>query len=110
MPHHKNLFFSFIRYFAQYVWFIRHVLNTILVLVIAGALVISWAEAMQFGNAIYFAFITAFTIGYGDITPVSTVARVVSIFIGLVGIIFSGLVVAISTKALSSAVDEFKQR
>jgi len=109
MGHNKTLFLTFIRYFLQYTWFIRYVLVMVLVLVIVGALIISRVEGMSLDNSIYFAFITGFTIGYGDIAPVTIIGRVTSVFIGLTGIVFTGLVVAVSTKALHSAVDDKKK-
>ena len=109
MGHNKTLFLSFCRYFLQYTWFIRHVLVMVLVLVIVGALIISRVEGMSLDNSIYFAFITGLTIGYGDIAPVTIIGRVTSVFIGLIGIVFTGLVVAVSTKALHSAVEEKKK-
>jgi voltage-gated potassium channel len=108
MGHNKTLFLTFSRYFLQYTWFIRHVLAIVIVLVIVGALIISRVEGMSLGGAIYFAFITGFTIGYGDITPITIIGRVTSVFIGLTGIVFTGLVVAVSTKALHSAVEKGK--
>jgi Na+-translocating ferredoxin:NAD+ oxidoreductase RnfE subunit len=109
MGHNKTLFLSFSRYFLQYTWFIRYVLVMVLVLVIVGALIISRVEGMSLDNSIYFAFITGLTIGYGDIAPVTIIGRVTSVFIGLIGIVFTGLVVAVSTKALHSAVEEKKK-
>ena len=109
MCHNKTLFLTFIRYFLQYTWFIRYVLVMVLVLVIVGALIIWRAEGMSLDNSIYFTFITGFTIGYGDIAPVTIIGRVTSVFIGLTGIVFTGLVVAVSTKALHSAVEDKKK-
>jgi Na+-translocating ferredoxin:NAD+ oxidoreductase RnfE subunit len=80
----------------------------VLVLVIVGALIISRVEGMSLGDSIYFAFITGFTIGYGDIAPITIIGRVTSVFIGLTGIVFTGLVVAVSSKALHSAVEKEK--
>lgn len=60
---------------------------------------------MTFGNSLYFSFITAFTIGYGDITPHTTIGKFTSIIAGLTGIIYAGLIVAISVKALSKALE-----
>ena len=63
-------------------------------------------EGISIGNSMYLSFITAFTIGYGDITPVTIIGRVLSVIIGLIGIIFTGLVIAIATRALVSTIQE----
>jgi hypothetical protein len=57
----------------------------------------------------YFSFITAFTIGYGDITPITIIGRVLAILMGLIGIIFTGLVVAVATRALVNTIEEEKR-
>jgi voltage-gated potassium channel len=75
-----------------------------------GALLMSIVEGVSIGNSMYLSFITAFTIGYGDITPVTIIGRVLSVIIGLIGIIFTGLVVAIATRALVSTIQEEKKK
>jgi voltage-gated potassium channel len=70
----------------------------------------SIVEGVSIGNSMYLSFITAFTIGYGDITPVTIIGRVLSVIIGLIGIIFTGLVVAIATRALVSTIQEEKKK
>ena len=82
---------------------------SLLVFVILDAMVIALVEGISIGNSMYFSFITAFTIGYGDITPITIIGRVLAILIGLLGIIFTGLVVAISSRALLTTVEEEKR-
>jgi len=81
------------------------VIFVLLVVVILGGLVISKVEGVGVFSSIYFAFVTGFTIGYGDITPNSVIGRVISLIIGLTGIVFTGIVVAISVRALSKAFE-----
>jgi voltage-gated potassium channel len=82
---------------------------SLLVLVILNAIVIALVEGISIGNSMYFSFITAFTIGYGDITPITIIGKVLAILIGLLGIIFTGLVVAISARALLTTIEEEKK-
>jgi len=82
---------------------------SLLVLVILDGIVIALVEGISIGNSMYFSFITAFTIGYGDITPITIIGRVLAILIGLLGIIFTGLVVAISSRALLTTIEEEKR-
>ena len=46
-------------------------------------------------DAIYFAFITAFTVGFGDVTPKSRGARVITILLASLGLILMGVAVAV---------------
>ncbi len=83
---------------------------SLLLLVVLGAVLISLFENINIGNSIYLSFITAFTIGYGDITPATTIGRILSVVIGLIGIIFTGLVVAVSTRALASTIEHQREQ
>lgn len=47
-------------------------------------------------NALYWSFITALTVGYGDIRPLTKISKLISIAIGLIGIMFTGLLVGIT--------------
>ncbi len=107
---HKHSFRYFLRYFAIYIWVVRKVLLSLVLLVTLGAVLISFVEKISIGHSIYLSFITAFTIGYGDITPATTIGRILCVLIGLVGIIFTGLVVAVSTRALASTIEEGKRQ
>ena len=69
-------------------------------MIVIGAMLITYTEAIPLGTALYFAFVTGLTIGYGDIVPVSAAGRIVSIVLGFVGILFTGLVVAVAVRAL----------
>ncbi len=52
-------------------------------------------------DTFYWTFITAFTVGYGDIRPVKKVTKILSLIIALLGIMFTGGIVAITVSAAS---------
>lgn len=54
-------------------------------------------------DAFYWSCITALTVGYGDIRPMSRKARVLAVFITLVGLMFSGILVAVTLQAAGKA-------
>lgn len=76
----------------------------ILAMVLAGQ-VIGWLEGWGIGEALYFTFVTGFTIGYGDFVPHSFTTRVLASLIGVAGIVLTGLVAAVSVQALRAADD-----
>jgi hypothetical protein len=72
-------------------------------LLILGGLAISFIEQLPLGESLYFTFVTGLTIGYGDIAPQSGLGRIVSVGIGVIGMIFTGITVAVATRALADA-------
>jgi len=91
------------RSFFRMSWHVRSVYLSQLVLVLAGAVTIAATEKIPIGDAIYFAFVTGLTIGYGDIVAHSVAGRVVSVLLGIVGILFTGLIVAVAVHAVREA-------
>ena len=54
-------------------------------------------------STLYWSFITATTVGYGDIRPASRIARFLAVIIALFGLILFGMVVAIAVQATTEA-------
>ena len=94
------------RSFFRMSWHVRSVYLSQLVLVLAGAVTIAATEKIPIGDAIYFAFVTGLTIGYGDIVAHSVAGRVVSVLLGIVGILFTGLIVAVAVHAVRDAWEQ----
>jgi hypothetical protein len=62
------------------------------------AFVVTYGNAeghiMRGGNSLYFSFATLCTVGYGDIVPVSGVARMLAVMEAIVGMIYMTMLVA----------------
>lgn len=56
-------------------------------------------EGWALGDGVYWAFVTALTIGYGDFVPKQALTKFLSILVGLQGMIFTGILVAIGVQA-----------
>lgn len=63
-----------------------YALSFAVTITILGAVGISLAEEMPFSDAVWWAFVTATTVGYGDISPASGLGRVIAGILMLVGI------------------------
>ena len=61
---------------------------------------------MTFGNALYFSFVTGLTIGYGEIVAKTVLGRLIALMIGLIGIVFTGMVVAVAVRAVQKSFEE----
>lgn len=99
-------FILFIRHLFRILWFVRGVLLSLLLVLLAFALITAKVDDIPLTDALYLVSITALTVGFGDITPNSGVARIIMVLAGLIGVVFVGLVVAVSTRALKLAVEE----
>jgi len=53
------------------------------------------AASLDFPTLLYFSYITLLTIGYGDITPLSATARMMTVVEGLIGMAFTTVVLAV---------------
>ncbi len=59
--------------------------------IIIGAVGISFAENMSYDNALWWAFVTTTTVGYGDISPATAEGRVIAVILMVIGIGFLGM-------------------
>lgn len=64
------------------------------VIVVLGQLV-GRVEKWNYFDALYWSFITATTVGYGDIRPLKKLSRILSVLIALVGLMFTGILIAV---------------
>ncbi len=102
------VFMTFVRFFVRYVLLVREVLGGLLIAVCLSGVMIGIAERRPWGESLYFAFITALSIGYGDVSPITSWGRIGSVIVGCIGMVFIGLTVAVATRALSDTVDYLK--
>jgi voltage-gated potassium channel len=56
-------------------------------------------------DSFYWSFITALTVGYGDIKPLKRNSKTLSILIALLGIMFNGVVVALTVAVGAKAFE-----
>jgi Ion channel len=80
------------------------VLSAIIVIQLALGLLTGFVEGWSVGDAVYFTFITGFTIGYGDLVPRHTLARALAIGIGFSGLLITAVIAAIAVHAMRSAL------
>ena len=90
----------FIYHFFHALWKIQGIIYGLIAWLVVNAAAIAYFEKMYFADALYFSFVTGLTIGYGDIVPVTLAGRVVAILTGLLGILITGLIVAVAVYAL----------
>ena len=75
-----------------------------ILLIIGLGIIVGLRESWGRYDSIYWAFITATTVGYGDIRPLRSVSKALSVLIALIGMIFTGLLVALAINAATHAI------
>ena len=105
------MIFRFLKHASQLTGRLGPLFALLFGFIVIGALLISQVEDLSVGDALYFAFITGLTIGYGDIVPHTAIGRFIAVLLGLVGILFTGLVVAVAVRRVREAMgDEDRAR
>ncbi len=74
-------------------------------IIVLGQVVCSIEKWEKF-DGLYWSFITATTVGYGDIRPLKKVSKVLSVVIALIGVVFTGIILAVTLSAASIALEK----
>ena len=90
----------FFRHVLSLIKFIWPVFSMLLILIMLLGLITGIREGWTIGDSFYYAFITAFTIGYGDLAPKYPLTKTLAVVIGLVGFLFTGILVAIAVESM----------
>lgn len=98
--------FTFINIFARAIALMSPLLGFLLFLLLLLSYFVGRLEKWTLFDSIYWGFITALTVGYGDIKPSKKSARVLAIWITFIGLIFSGMIVALSLEAATRAFQQ----
>jgi voltage-gated potassium channel len=79
-------------------------LLTLMVIITLLGQLVGKREGWSRFDSFYRAFITATTVGYGDIRPQSRGSRLISILIAILGLMFTGIVIAVDVQAVTIAL------
>ena len=63
-------------------------------------------EGLDISDGLYFAWITATTVGYGDISPTRGLSQFAAIFDALLGITLTGIIVSIALSAAKLSIQK----
>ena len=96
---------SFLKTFFFSAFLISPVICFLLIMIIGLGQLVGRYEHWSKSDALYYAFITATTVGYGDFRPSRRRSKLTAIAIALTGILLTGIIVAIGIKALESSFE-----
>ncbi|WP_321797228.1 potassium channel family protein [Caballeronia sp. J97] len=98
--------------FVRALWHLRSLLGMLLIVFVGLSTAMFWfgvpvdsashARA-SFGETLYLCGVTALTIGYGDVVPTTSIGRVLSVLLGLQGVLFTGVTTAVAVFAVQRA-------
>jgi voltage-gated potassium channel len=95
----SGLTITFLREFALGIWLLFPVLLTLLLAIVVLGQVAGKMEGWNRFDSFYWSFITGTTVGYGDLRPTRVASRLIAIALGLLGLTFTGILIAIAVHA-----------
>ncbi|WP_028580304.1 potassium channel family protein [Desulfogranum japonicum] len=97
----------FIKVFLLSTWLAAPLLAFLGLLIVTLGLWVGKQEGWEKTESLYWAFVTATTVGYGDIRPQRSTTRLLSIIIAFTGLVLSGLIVAMAVNAATLAFKHY---
>jgi hypothetical protein len=79
------------------------ILSGLLAIIVVLGIAVGRIERWSVGESIYFAFVSALTVGYGDFAPEAAASRLLAVLIGICGVLTTAVLAAVAVKALPSS-------
>jgi voltage-gated potassium channel len=95
---------TFLKEFVFDLWVTSPLLLSLALIITALGQIAGKKEGWSASDSLYWSFITATTVGYGDIRPHRTSSRIISIVIALTGLTFTGILVAVAVHSATIAL------
>ena len=99
-----GLMTTFLKEFFFDLWVTSPLWLTLATAVTLLGQVVGKKEGWSRFDSFYWSFITATTVGYGDVRPTKRMARILAIVIALVGLLLTGILVAVAVHSASVAL------
>lgn len=104
-------FRTFFGIFLRVIYVLRKIVITLFAFIIAMGFVIAFVEDMNLWDALYFAFVSAFTLGYGDIVPHTALGRFIcAIVLPITGMLLTGIMIAAAINAIDRGLKKENRR
>lgn len=84
-------------------------ISTMIALISVLAIIIGRQEKWSLTDSLYYGFITGSTVGYGDFRPTTKKSKLLAVFIAMLGLILTGIIVALAVEAASQTHDALSQ-
>lgn len=104
----RGLTIIFLRDFILGLWLMLPLLFVLLVSITVLGHLVGRREGWSPLDSFYWAFVTATTLGYGDLRPAQPRSKIFAILIAFLGLILTGIVIAVAVQATSRALTEIR--
>jgi ion channel len=98
-----GLTFRFLKQLAIGLWFFSPLLFLLVLAILLLGYFAGKEENWSRSDSFYWACVTATTVGYGDFRPTRRKSRVIAIFIAVLGLLTSGIIIALGVLAATKA-------
>jgi len=100
-----GLTITFLKEFGAGLWVTFPLLLTLATVITLLGQIVGKKEGWSRFDSFYWSFITGTTVGYGDIRPAKRGSRAIAISIAFLGLILSGIVIAVALHAGEKALN-----
>ena len=96
---------TFLKQFGIGLWLTLPLLLSLGTIITLLGQAVGMKEGWSRFDSFYWSFITATTVGYGDLRPVQRRSRIIAILIAFLGLVLTGIVIAVAVHAATLALD-----
>ena len=94
-----GLTLTFLKQFGIGLWLTFPLIASLALGITLLGQVVGKTEGWSRFDSFYWSFVTATTVGYGDIRPIKRGSKIISIVIAFLGLTLSGIVIAVAVQA-----------
>jgi len=99
-----GLTITFLKEFGAGLWVTAPLLLSLAAVITLIGQFVGRREGWSRFDSFYWSFVTATTVGYGDIRPTRRASRVLAILIAILGLLFTGILIAVAVAAGTEAL------
>jgi len=99
--------FDFLQLFLRGLYFTAPLLFILFLMIVLIGQIVGRHEEWSKFDAFYWSFVTAITVGYGDFHPCKRLSKGLAILTALVGVVFTGIVVAVALHAAQTSFQKY---
>jgi voltage-gated potassium channel len=95
---------TFLREFGTGLWVAAPIELSLAILIILLGQFVGRHEGWSRFDRLYWSFVTATTVGYGDLRPTKRRSKATAIVIAILGLVLTGILIAIAVRAVTIAM------